>query len=106
MPCRRYSVLKFNSGRDIPDGKGLQVDEAEVRTVKMIFELAELGRGAAIVARTLNAQGSVRRNGQPWTRRRVAAVLARGDFYRDGAIRYGPVTAANESLVLLRSTIR
>ena len=83
------------------NGEGLAVDEAEARMVKRIFELAELGHGAAIVASTLNDEALLRRNGQPWTRRRVAAVLARRDFYREGAIRYGPVTAVSKTFALL-----
>jgi site-specific DNA recombinase len=87
-------------------GNGLELDEAEAKTVRMIFALSEVGQGATAVARALNEQGLARRNGEPWTQRQVAAVLARRGFYRDGLIRYGPVTTLNDSLALLRSPER
>src|SRR5262249_49582465 len=70
---------------------------------KMIFALTGLGLGRAAVARVLNVEGHVRRNARSWTRRQVAAILARRDFYRRGAIRYGLVTAVGRTPALLES---
>ena len=88
------------------NGKGLEVDHAEAAIVKRIFALAKLGRGAAAGARALNQERVIRRNGRPWTQRQVAAVLARNALYRDGLIRYGPVTAVAEGLALLKSAVQ
>jgi hypothetical protein len=87
------------------NGKRLEVDGIEAQVVERIFALAKLGRGATAVARTLNRAGFVRRNGQPWTQRQVAAVLGRRALYHDGLIRYGSVTAVAKSLVLLKPAI-
>ena len=83
-------------------GKRLQVDVAETKIVERIFGLAASGWRPTAVAMALNAEGLVRRNGRPWTQRQVAAVLERKCFYRDGLIRYGLITARNESLALLK----
>ena len=88
------------------NGKGLEGDRNEAETVRRIFELADAGRGSAAVARALNEAQVVRRNGQPWTQRQVAAVLARGAFYRGGLIRYGRVTAVADTLALLKPAAR
>jgi site-specific DNA recombinase len=94
-------------GGNIPYGyrrgaQGLEVDAAEAKMIRRIFALAEHGHHASAVARALNDSQSVRRNGRPWTQRQISAVLARSDFYHEGFIRYGPVTAYNEHLALLR----
>jgi site-specific DNA recombinase len=78
------------------NGKGLEVNPIEARIVENIFALAEPRQTAMSVARTLNLAGYVRRNGKPWTQRQVAAIVARADFYRAGAIRYGAVAAVSE----------
>ena len=83
------------------NGEALEIDPPEARTVRTIFELTKLGTKAVAVARALNDQGLVRRNRQPWTRRRVAAILARNDFYRGGMIRYGTITARSKVPTLL-----
>jgi site-specific DNA recombinase len=88
------------------NGKGLQVDPVEATTVERIFALAKRGQSATSIARRLNHDRCVRRNGEPWTQRQVAAVLARSAFYRSGLIRYGPITATNETLVLLKPPSR
>ena len=82
-------------------GRGLHVDEVEAAIVRRIFTLSDAGYRATAVAMVLNEGGLVRRNGGPWTQRRVAAVLARAAFYRGGLIRYGGVTGHNETLALL-----
>jgi hypothetical protein len=39
----------------------------------------------------LSAQGFQHRNGEPWTRRQVPAILSRGEFYEKVKFRYGAV---------------
>jgi hypothetical protein len=69
--------------------------------VRRIFELAARGETKAAIAKALEAEGPVRRNGKPWTRRQVSAVLARQAFYRDGLLAYGDATGENSALRLL-----
>jgi site-specific DNA recombinase len=83
------------------NGKTLEIDEAEAQTVKAIFELAEQRHGAGTIAQRLSEQGAVRRNGQPWARRRVDAILARLEFYRNGVVHYGISFGKNIVFVLL-----
>ena len=84
-------------------GRRLEVDGKEATVVTTIFNLAEAGGSPTALARILNENGFVRRNGQPWTQRQVAAILARDAFYRSGLIRYGVVTAVADNLVLLKA---
>lgn len=75
---------------------------AEVETVQMILELQGRGRTRSGIAESLNAQGAVRRNGKPWTRRQVSAVLERRALYETGVIRYGEANGKNKNLILMR----
>jgi len=84
------------------NGKKLAVEPNEAEAVRMIFELAGSGKAGQQIAARLNASGFTRRNGKPWTRRQVNAVLARRDLYRDGVIRYGEVGARRPELALLQ----
>ncbi len=81
---------------------GVEVDTAEADIVRMIFALAGQGLSHSVVATALNEQSLRRRNGHPWTRRQVAAVLSRSALYRVGVVRYGDITSQNENLALLR----
>jgi recombinase len=79
----------------------LEPTEAEI--VRAIFELAERGETPSVIARILSAKGLERRNGEHWTARQVAAILAHASFHKDGALRYGNVTGQNRDFVLLRT---
>lgn len=82
------------------EGKRFVADEPEAEIVRVVFELANRGETASGIATALNANGSVRRSGKPWTQRQVAAILSRARSYRDGLLRYGNVTAVNPMLAL------
>lgn len=83
------------------NGRLLLIDAQEVKLVRLIFELAGRGEPAAQIAEILNAQGAVRRNGQPWSRRQVGAVLNRKELYAHGTIRYGEVRGQSPSLIVV-----
>ena len=51
-------------------------------------------------------KGLERRCGNPWTQRQVAAILARGGFYREGKLRYGEATGQNKRLASLGGGVR
>ncbi len=72
--------------------------------MRRVFELAARGETKSTIAKTLEAEDLVRRNGKPWTRRQVSAVLARASLYRDGIIRYGEVDSRRPDLALFQST--
>jgi site-specific DNA recombinase len=84
------------------EGRRLVVDVGEADVVRRVFELAERGLTAGQVARTLTEKALERRNGKPWTRRQVAALLARRPLYMEGRFQYGEAFGENKSLALLR----
>src|SRR5713101_9324726 len=66
-------------GGNVPYGyrriaKALVIDPAEATIVRTVFELAERGETPSAIARILSAKGLGRRNGNPWTQRRMAAI--------------------------------
>jgi hypothetical protein len=67
---------------------------------------AARGQNATTVARCLNPDRLVPRNGQPWTLRQVAAALARSAFYHTGVVRCGVVNGLNEGIALFRRSGR
>lgn len=81
------------------DGKSLLIDRDEAAVVRRIFERTSDGLGPGEIARELGPLK--RRNGKPWTRRQVAAVLEHHDLYQGGVVRYGKVQGTQNSLVLL-----
>ena len=83
------------------NGAGLTPDQKESALVRRIFELAARGETRSAIAKVLEADGLVRRNGKPWTRRQVSAVLVRGSLYRHGVIHYGEVQGQRSDLTLL-----
>ena len=83
------------------NGAGLTPDQKERALVRRIFELAARGETRSAIAKVLEADGLVRRNGKPWTRRQVSAVLVRGSLYRHGVIHYGEVQGQRSDLTLL-----
>ncbi len=83
------------------NGAGLVPDREEAALVRLIFELAERGTTKTSIAGALNVRELLRRNGKPWTRRQVAAVLGRKALYTDGLLHYGDASAQNRELVLL-----
>lgn len=84
-------------------GNGFVRDETEMEIVRAIFMLAERGEAGSGIARALATEGRARRNGQRWTQRQVTAVLARGDFYKEGMLHYGEARGQNKSLALIPS---
>lgn len=86
-----------NGGRLVPHLK-----EAEI--VRKIFELVCRAETASQIARALNQNGFERRNGKPWTRRQVSAILRRRTLYCDGLIRYGEAAGHDSGLRLFGLT--
>lgn len=85
-------------GGNIPYGyrrnaAGLIRHEAEAAVVRRIFERSARGETKSAIARALEAEGLLRRNGKPWTRRQVGAILTRAPLYREGVLRYGEAIA-------------
>src|SRR3972149_3494807 len=83
------------------NGAGLTPDQKESALVRRIFELAARGETRSAIAKVLEADGLVRRNGKPWTRRQGSAGLVRGSLYRHGVIHYGAVQGQRSDLTLL-----
>src|SRR5262249_43288584 len=82
--------------------KGFVIESHEASIVRAIFELFDSGASRETVARTLNARGFTRRNGKPWTRFQVAAIISRRGLYEEGAMRYGEVAGSNSALALVK----
>ncbi len=87
------------------NGHGVEVNPAEAETVRLIFALAERDETSPTIADMLGARRLVRRNGKPWTRRQVAAILSRRAFYREGVLRYGGATGKNDECALVRGRL-
>lgn len=83
------------------DTAGVVLDTREVLAVRAIFDLADHRLGRAAIAAELNDRGLRRRNGQPWSQRQVAAIIARRGAYARGVVRYGTVEGVNGALVLV-----
>ncbi len=83
------------------NGAGLAPDEQEAALVRLIFELAARGETKSAIVKALETEGLVRRNGKPWTRRQVSAILGRKDLYREGLLRYGETSGQDRSLALV-----
>ncbi|MGH9459659.1 MAG: recombinase family protein [Vicinamibacteria bacterium] len=93
-------------GGNIPYGyrrnaAGLIRHEAEAAVVRRIFERSARGETKSAIARALEAEGLLRRNGKPWTRRQVGAILTRAPLYREGVLRYGEAIAKNDEWALV-----
>lgn len=84
------------------NGEGLAHHPEEAEIVRLIFELRARDQNASDIAQELNARGSARRNGRPWTRRQVAAIRTRKAFYHEGVIQYGEVKGQRRDLALLK----
>ncbi len=84
------------------NGTGLTRHEEEAAVVRRIFELAARGDTKSEIAKALETEGLVRRNGKVWTRRQVSAVLTRAEFYQSGFIRYGEASGQDTDLALVR----
>ncbi|MBI3825616.1 MAG: recombinase family protein [Candidatus Rokubacteria bacterium] len=82
------------------NGAGLTRHEKEAVVVRRIFELAARGGTKSAIAKGLEADDLIRRNGKPWTRRQVSAVLHRKDLYQHGVIRYGEALASIPALII------
>jgi DNA invertase Pin-like site-specific DNA recombinase len=87
------------------EGKSIVPDAGEAETVRMVLELAARYESNGAIARKLNEKGLARRNGKPWTRRQVRALLGRENLYRRGHVRYGQATGANEKLALVKDEV-
>ncbi|MBI3637305.1 MAG: recombinase family protein [Candidatus Rokubacteria bacterium] len=84
------------------NGTGLTPHEDEATLVRRIFELAARGETKSAIAKALEAEGLVRRNGKVWTRRQVSAVLTRAELYQGGFVRYGEASGQDTDLALVR----
>ena len=82
------------------NGHGVEVDQDEAIVVREILELAGSKRPSLAIAEALNEKGLARRNGKPWTRWQVSAVLRRRELYAGGVLRYGEVRSENHGLIL------
>ncbi len=92
-------------GGNIPYGyrrerKTLVLNELEAVVVRTILEASRGGSVVPEIVELLNRQGYKRRNGTPWTRRQVQAILSRRELYVEGKFRYGKVEGMNEQFIL------
>lgn len=83
------------------EGKLILHNPTEAAAVVQIFELDEMKKNNAQIARALNSRGLLRRNGKPWTPRQVLYIVRHRDLYEEGRIHYGPVSNNDPNLVLL-----
>jgi DNA invertase Pin-like site-specific DNA recombinase len=83
------------------DRSRLVVDETEAHAVLKVFTLSGRSLSQAAIAAALTAEGLLRRNGKPWTRRQVGAMLSRRNFYERGELRYGEARGVDAGLALL-----
>ena len=74
---------------------------AESQIVRTVFEQDASGSSPSAIAHSLNENGFRRRNRMDWTRRQVLAIIQRRELYERGTIRYGPITATNQKLILI-----
>ncbi len=72
----------------------------EVEIVKVIFS-ERTQKDFQGIAEFLNQQRFRRRDGSPWTRRSVSAIVSRERLYKNGVIKYGQTQGENEDLVIL-----
>ncbi|HWP38033.1 MAG TPA: recombinase family protein [Gemmatimonadales bacterium] len=84
------------------NGGSLELNPIEAVAVKLIFELGDRGEMSSSIARALERKGLARRNGAPWSRRQVSAVLSRSGLYKHGLLRYGEVNGKNENLAIVQ----
>ncbi len=92
-------------GGNVPYGyrreaKTLIPYDLEAVVVRRILEAHKGGNGIPEIVNTLNREGHERRNGKPWTRRQVQAILSRKELYEQGKFRYGFVEGRNEQFIL------
>ncbi len=103
---RQERVRKGHSpGGNVPygyrrEGKTLVPDDREALVVRTILEAKRCGSMVPEIVDVLNDQGFQRRNGAPWTRRQVRAILSRREFYEQGKFRYGKVEGMNARFIL------
>lgn len=104
---RQERVRKGNTpGGNAPYGyrrknKRLVEYPPEAEIVRRIFELADLGNSAVNIARALESNNLLQRNGHPWSSRQVLSVMSRRELYERGKVRYGDAEGTNEKLVLI-----
>lgn len=104
---RQERVRKGNfPGGNVPygyriDKKTLVPYAAEADTVREIFRLTRDGIPVTRIEEALNRRGRKRRNGKPWTARRIRSILSRHDLYERGKVHYGSVEGQDERLILL-----
>jgi site-specific DNA recombinase len=82
-------------------GAGFLVEPKEAEIVRQIFEFYDRGAPSGLIALQLNHAGFTRRNGKPWNRWQVAAILKRREFYERGILRYGEAVGSNEIVILI-----
>jgi site-specific DNA recombinase len=83
--------------------RGLMPEPNEADVVRLIFELFDACKTRTAIADVLNERGKKRRNGAPWTRWQIAAIIRRRKLYEEGALVYGEASGSNEALILLKN---
>jgi site-specific DNA recombinase len=81
---------------------GLIVEPGEAVVVQTIFRLFDSGTSRTKIAHHLNGGGFRKRNGAPWTRWQVAAIVNRRKLYELGTLRYGDAQGSNAALILVK----
>ncbi len=81
--------------------KQLFEDASEANVVRTILSMEQSGRSGSDIANHLNAAGFTRRNGTPWTRWQVLAVIRRKELYTEGRVQYGNVVGVDHRLILM-----
>ena len=94
-------------GGNVPYGyrienKTLVPYAAEAEAVREIIRLNRRAAPIAEIVKILNCNGGKRRNGKPWTTRRIRGILAHGELYKCGKVHYGSVEGRDERLILVR----
>ena len=95
-------------GGNVPYGyrleqKTLVPYTAEADVVREIIRLDRGGVPAKEIEGILGRRGEKRRNGKPWTARRIRAILSHRDLYEKGRLHYGAAEGQDDRLILLAS---
>jgi Recombinase len=67
----------------------------------MILSMTDGGTSSLEITSLLNTKGLARKNGKPWDRRQLHAVLENRTRCEHGTVRYGDVFAVNDDLILV-----
>lgn len=86
------------------EGKTLIPHAVEAEVVRDIIRLVRHGMPVREIERVLGDRGETRRNGKPWTARRIRGILSHRDLYEKGKLHYGAVEGHDERLILVRAS--